>query len=1316
MLALQLLLTVAASHAADLDFAGAQIVVGEQATDTEVFAARELSRYFRLVCGQVSPVKPAAGAGPAVVVSVPRETRPPGADDQTYILRMVNTAPPRLLVSGYTPIGVQYAAYSLLEKLGAGFYLGGDALPDRREKLLLPADLNEVKTPVFRIRGSLPWYNFLNSPTTWDLEDYQFFFDQMAKMKDNFVGFHSYDSEPFCAYPYEGQWRMGASAATSMTYGWGPLRHMKTSEFGFGTGRYFPYDVFGSRSVALAAEPAKPSPDGALFPHRTLQDDAIIRAQCVLAQGLQYAKWRGVKVCLGFELVGDPTDPEQRRQEEARIRHVLATYPMLDYVWFWQSEGLGGGSNPNAADTPLDLIVQRMRPAFEYLGDENRIHEAARVAAWVQWAHSVAKRLRPDIKVIVSGWGGDAWMRFSDFYIGLDQVLPKDIIFSALDNIDPTAQPHVSEAYGKLSPEREKWPIPWFESDGGGTRRDQWGPQCNVKPFTALVRDAQAKGSQGLLGIHWETRGVEEVAAYCAQFAWDPDLTYEDFYRTFARKCFGEKHAEEMAQILMRLESLGPRWTGGPGQVECGGFEWFSDGRRPIPERMAQLAEMRERIQEIGFVGPGMSRHQGRAAYLWATAKWELNFDRAALALAPDGPIARLLADADAARQAGDAGEARRLAEDALNQMAATSLCDAMQTYAIRLTSQSDFGNLATINVKAYAALLDLWERASVILDRNVPPDADSGPPDLELTAKFPPSALPEGLPYPVHAVVSAVDPTLRVALGYRRPGGPWRYRKMSPEGRAGFVADIPGEFVGPEGVEFYVEASIPHRVGTRRPFGWPEVVYSASALPYRGPAVYGPYLQRQVAMAPWGGAGGALRATVLSAIEYDPGKVEARIGGRIVAGQSTYHFAVFPLEPGLLSQPKLAATCRAADVAGHTSLGAASEFATPGPPSPPNSVAADIAGPFHARVTWSPVGGAATYEVHRSDKPGFAPNKDTLLAEWPWSVYDDITAKPNTTYEYAVIAVDDAGQRSEAARSRELPVPDQPLAKAPTGLTATPGLGRVTLQWRPTGEPVSGYAVFVRREEGGDWERVSGARPVKGTQYVVGGVADTRPRLFAVRAVDRAGRDGETAEAVRAAALPTPQEPVFATSLSSTKADTGQEGRLNGKATIHDGVLDTREGGWIAYPGQELLQVSGPLSVELWVNVDRIEAMPVVLSFGHWDGPGYWLQLFGGGVRFYLPVQRILDTRPPPPLGSWHHLACTYDGQTSRTYLDGKETGSLETGPIDLAPWGGELRIGQYSDLGAEFQTRAQIDEVHIYQRALSADEVRRDFESGRR
>ncbi|MCZ7637316.1 MAG: LamG domain-containing protein [Verrucomicrobia bacterium] len=206
---------------------------------------------------------------------------------------------------------------------------------------------------------------------------------------------------------------------------------------------------------------------------------------------------------------------------------------------------------------------------------------------------------------------------------------------------------------------------------------------------------------------------------------------------------------------------------------------------------------------------------------------------------------------------------------------------------------------------------------------------------------------------------------------------------------------------------------------------------------------------------------------------------------------------------------------------------------------------------------------------------------------------------------------------------------------------------------------------------------------------------------------MDRAKRHGAPSQPVEAAALPVPHDPVFRTDFSSLKAATGQEGRLVGRAVLDDQALDTRQGGWIAYPGEELFQAGAPLTVAMRVNLDRIEGIPVLISFGHWEGPGWWIQLIGGQIRFYLPVQKILDAGALP-LGGWHHLAATYDGTTSRLFVDGVEVGHRDVGPVDTRPWPGELRIGMYSDDAAMYQPLGRIDDVTIWRRALPAAEIR--------
>ena len=312
-------------------------------------------------------------------------------------------------------------------------------------------------------------------------------------MKQNFVGFHTYDSEPFAPYTEAGKLVYAEPLVTAKNYGWGAVRGLATAEFGFGTGSYFDQEQFGSRAITEAKG----------------RDDAIRRAQTLLAAGLEYGRRRGVRVCMGFEVSGDPTAPEAQAALERRLRELVRAYPMLDYVWLWQSEGRGGGAEVPPLDSPLDVLVRRQHKQFEYLKEPRRIAEAVRVSEYIRLGHSILRRIAPAMRLVVSGWGGDQWMRFSDFYQGFDKTLPPDVIFAALDNINPAAEPNVSAVYGKLGAAAGKVAHPVVRIGRRRPTPRPVPPADQRQEFSLLCRDAQAKGCQGLLAIHWRLRDVE---------------------------------------------------------------------------------------------------------------------------------------------------------------------------------------------------------------------------------------------------------------------------------------------------------------------------------------------------------------------------------------------------------------------------------------------------------------------------------------------------------------------------------------------------------------------------------------------------------------------------------------------------------------------------------------------------------------------------------------------------------------------------------------------------------------------------------------
>ncbi|MET1084645.1 MAG: LamG domain-containing protein, partial [Burkholderiales bacterium] len=76
-------------------------------------------------------------------------------------------------------------------------------------------------------------------------------------------------------------------------------------------------------------------------------------------------------------------------------------------------------------------------------------------------------------------------------------------------------------------------------------------------------------------------------------------------------------------------------------------------------------------------------------------------------------------------------------------------------------------------------------------------------------------------------------------------------------------------------------------------------------------------------------------------------------------------------------------------------------------------------------------------------------------------------------------------------------------------------------------------------------------------------------------------------------------------------------------------------------------------------------------------------------------------------PANVWTHVAGTYDGMTLRLFINGVQTASTPiSGPIATST--GPLRIGGTSLWGEFFQ--GYIDEVRVYNRALTQDEILAD------
>ena len=159
------------------------------------------------------------------------------------------------------------------------------------------------------------------------------------------------------------------------------------------------------------------------------------------------------------------------------------------------------------------------------------------------------------------------------------------------------------------------------------------------------------------------------------------------------------------------------------------------------------------------------------------------------------------------------------------------------------------------------------------------------------------------------------------------------------------------------------------------------------------------------------------------------------------------------------------------------------------------------------------------------------------------------------------------------------------------------------------------------------------------------------------------------------------------------------------GGALSFDGTND-----WVEIADASSLDLTTGMTLEAWVKPSAAPSgWSTVLSkernrlaYGLFAGEDTGRS--AGQVVIANEHTALGDELPP---GVWSHLATTYDGATLRLYVNGVLSGSTPvSGSIRTSS--GQLRIGGNSRGGRWFA--GQIDEVRVYDRALSSAELQAD------
>ena len=235
------------------------IVISANASDPVLKAANQLKDFLKNVypAYQFTVTSTVKGGNRKIVLGYPEDFELKAAvlkevplHKEGFLIHCLNEK--EVMIVSHSPKGLFNAVYSLLEKLGYGFYLSYDAKPNPKKELAFK-DWEMSDFPLQNERIVFDWHNFLSGCTGWSYDDWCSWIDQSAKMKYNTIMVHAYGNNPMFSFEYNGLKKEVGYLTTSISgRDWG-AQHI-TDIRRLPGGEIFPGPVFGSEAARVPDE------------------------------------------------------------------------------------------------------------------------------------------------------------------------------------------------------------------------------------------------------------------------------------------------------------------------------------------------------------------------------------------------------------------------------------------------------------------------------------------------------------------------------------------------------------------------------------------------------------------------------------------------------------------------------------------------------------------------------------------------------------------------------------------------------------------------------------------------------------------------------------------------------------------------------------------------------------------------------------------------------------------------------------------------------------------------------------------------------
>lgn len=563
----------------------------------------------------------------------------------------------------------------------------------------------------FKIRGVLPWHNFMCGPSAWNERDYISYLDQCQKEGINFIGFHNYTGggeryatyvEPMIKISYKDILPQ-AFFDNSLTSRWGSLP-LKLKDF-----------PFNSQTVLDVPKQATAfGSDCSILSKNT--EEHYINSQNLMRRVLELSHERGIKMAMGFEfgvlppeyfslnapgdcfywlgkanMVPNPKHPISVELHYAALDNLLETYPNIDYIWLWLNEHSFLGVNIDQAlkDKDFKNLYNEQSSYFKEAKTEEERFIGVWALEYIKLTVNHLKSRNTDTKIVVGGWGGGN--QLPSILQGLDRLLPKDIIFSCLNpSLGQQAQPDFLEDIAK---HRDVWAMPWLEGD-----HQLWHFQPRVNLMKEHVKLAKKQNLQGIVAIHWRTEDVKYNFQTFCHFALNPEenKSVKELYEQYFVKDFGSYAARKLSELITDFDILQLQSS-----ISSPEFYAFTPSWGQMDKKNREARELIVKVIDEVILQTKEKKYINNLKHFRSTFEFELLLDSVTRSIQPGWNL----------RDSVLKGYKEPMKEEyiqALKILKSAPIEKMIRTYMLKVRSRGEMGILTSINQR-------LWKEYKIL-------------------------------------------------------------------------------------------------------------------------------------------------------------------------------------------------------------------------------------------------------------------------------------------------------------------------------------------------------------------------------------------------------------------------------------------------------------------------------------------------------------------------------------------------------------------------------------------------------------------------